>query len=112
MLRAVSQLDRVLSGLIVNQLPAALAQALMAALAQAPAEGKGICGRCSLRRAEWDLRNDDAIQFALDRALEAAGVTRDDPAAGDVSIFEFLPEDSAVPKKHPATAGRRPRSSF
>jgi hypothetical protein len=89
----LSTLNEVLSGVILQQLPAALAQALMTALSQAPSEGKGMCAPCQVRRAEWDEINADAIQFAFAQARQEAGVAEGDPAGGELDILRYLPAE-------------------
>jgi hypothetical protein len=91
LIRSLSKLDEVLTGLITQQLPAALAQALTVALSQAPNDEKA-CGRCQLRRAEWDALNADVIAFAFEQARQEAGIEPGDPATAELDPLKYIPE--------------------
>lgn len=93
LIRSLAKLDEVLTSLLTDKLPAVLAEALLAALAQAPAEGKGMCAPCQIRRAEWDTANVDAVQFAFAKARQEAGLEAGDPAAADLDVFAYLPAE-------------------
>jgi hypothetical protein len=103
MTKAIGDLDQVLGKLVVEALPAALAQAFRGL----PSDQRA-CARCAVRQARFSRLHGEQMVFAMRRAAEANGISADDPAAANLDLTDFLPEELRPDPANPVDDNRVP----
>lgn len=99
-----SQFGIALGHVLTDVLPRLISRSLLAALR----EDGHVCARCALARCRWEREHAADLQGAWERACDAAGLMRDDPAAQALDMTPYLPPDLApgmpdgLPPSYPA----------
>jgi len=83
--------------LFTQVLPNLLAQAL------SQTQPTRLCASCLTRRLQWETVNGSTLEAIHAQALQAAGLTADDPRAGQIDLTQFMPEDlrASMPEMRP-----------